>query len=183
MENEALGQSLSILGVIITAISYQTNSKRLLVAIQSASIICHCLAYFFLGATSGFILNIVCLIRNLSYCALKNNRTVNISVSSFFTLAVIIAGVFSWQSYFSLFMIVAIAINTAFMGIGTPQQLRKSILLTSSLIFVYNLAVFSIGGMMNEVLAISSSIIGIIRFRDITRKSLPNTPKLPKKCD
>ena len=161
---EILGQSLSILGVITTAISYQLNNRRTILAVHSAAILFICLGYYFLGATSGFTLNVVCFIRNIAYCFLKNNRKVNFAVTAFFALCMIVVGALSWQDYFSLFIIIALAINTSFMGLGTPQQLRKSILLTSSLVFAYNVIVFSIGGMLNELMAIASSIVGIIRF-------------------
>ena len=58
-----------------------------------------------------------------------------------------------------------LAINTVFMALGVPQWLRKSILLTSMLILIYNILEFSVGGMINEVLAISSVVVGIVRFR------------------
>ena len=77
----------------------------------------------------------------------------------------VVLGIFSWQAWFSIFLIIALAANTVFLSLGNPQLLRKSILATSSLVIIYNLFVFSIGGLANEALAIISSIIGIIRFR------------------
>jgi hypothetical protein len=45
------------------------------------------------------------------------------------------------------------------------------------MILAYNCFVFSIGGIANEGLAIISSIIGIIRFRKIT-KATPKTENI-----
>jgi hypothetical protein len=55
-------------------------------------------------------------------------------------------------------------LNTLAMGYFNPQNLRKSILLTSSLIMIYNLFIPSIGGTINEIVAISSAVIGLIRY-------------------
>ena len=71
----------------------------------------------------------------------------------------------------SLLIIVALAANTVFLSFGNPQLLRKSILATSSLVLLYNIFVFSLGGIANEALAIGSSVVGIFRFRQETRKN------------
>ena len=71
----------------------------------------------------------------------------------------------NWVLWISLILIIALAANTVCLSLGDPQLLRKSILFTSSSIFIYNIFVFSIGGMANELVAIVSSVIGIIRFR------------------
>ena len=64
MVEEIIGQALGIIATIITFISYQANTKKSVLLILSSAIFCTTLSYFFLGATSGFALNIVCLIRN-----------------------------------------------------------------------------------------------------------------------
>ena len=76
-----------------------------------------------------------------------------------------VVGAFSWQGPISLLIIIALIINTFFLSLGNPQKLRYSILFTSTMVIIYNAYVFTIGGLMNETIAIISSIIGIIRFR------------------
>ena len=86
--------------------------------------------------------------------------------TAIFSIAMIVFGIVSWQNVFSLLVIIALVINTIFLSLGKPQLLRYSILLTSPMVLVYNVVVFTIGGILNESLAIISSIIGIIRFRN-----------------
>jgi hypothetical protein len=83
-----------------------------------------------------------------------------------------IVGIISWQDYYSIFIIVALIINTAFLSQPNTQYLRYSILLTSPLVFIYDVFVLSWGGMANEALAITSSVIGIIRLKQENKKSL-----------
>ena len=80
-----------------------------------------------------------------------------------------ILGAMSWQGPISLLIIVALAANTVFLSLGKPQVLRYSILVTSLMVLIYNIYVLSIGGILNESIAILSAFIGIIRFR---KKSL-----------
>ena len=81
------------------------------------------------------------------------------------TAAMVGVGIFSWQGPLSLLILVALAANTVFLSFGKPQLLRYSILGTSSMVLAYNVAVFTLGGILNEGISIVSSIVGIFRFR------------------
>lgn len=164
MRNEIIGQVLGIFATVITFLSYQMNTKRSLLAVQTAATLCTCLAYLFLGATSGFALNIVCVTRNVVFYFTKKGTRLNYISTALLAAAMIILGALSWQGYVSLLIIVALALNTVFMSLGDPQVLRKSVVFTSTLVLIYNCFVFSIGGIANEGVSIVSSVIGIIRF-------------------
>ena len=165
MTNPIIGQVLGILATIITGISYQMNTKRSLLLVQTTATACTCLAYLFLGAASGFALNIVCIIRNIVFYFQKDSGKVHTISSLLLAAAMVVVGAFSWQGPVSLMIIVALAANTIFMSFGNPQLLRKSVLGTSTLVLLYNIFMFSIGGIANEGLSIISSAVGIARFR------------------
>ena len=160
-----LGQIIGIVATIITALSYQANTKKSLLTIQTIATACTCVSYMLLGASSGFVLNVVCLLRNgCFYFQREGQKPIYISTAIICVIMVIL-GVFSWQGPISLLIIIALVINTFFLSLGKPQKLRYSILLTSTMVLIYNIYVFSIGGIMNESIAIISSFIGIIRYR------------------
>ena len=166
---EILGQTLGIIATLITALSYQANAKKKLLFIQSVATLCTCISYLLLGATSGFALNIVCLIRNVCFYFQKEGKTPFYISTSIFVVMMGILGAMSWQGPISLLIIVALAANTFFLSLGKPQMLRYSILVTSLMVLIYNIYVLAIGGILNESIAILSAFIGIIRFR---KKSL-----------
>jgi hypothetical protein len=166
---EILGQTLGIIATLITALSYQANTKKKLLFIQSVATLCTCISYLLLGATSGFALNIVCLIRNVCFYFQKEGKTLFYISTSIFVVMMGILGAMSWQGPISLLIIVALAANTFFLSLGKPQMLRYSILVTSLMVLIYNIYVLAIGGILNESIAILSAFIGIIRFR---KKSL-----------
>ena len=162
--NNIIGQSLGIIATIITFISYQVNTKSKLLIIQTTATLCTCLSFLFLGASTGFALNIVCIARNISFYFQKNKSVAHTVTAASLALVMIVLGIFSWQGPESLLIMVALAANTLFMATGDPQLLRKSVIVTSGMILAYNAIVFSIGGMANEGISIISSIIGIVRF-------------------
>lgn len=162
--NQIIGQILAIIAPIITFISYQVNSKHKLLILQTAATLSTCLSYMFLGASSGFALNIVCIIRNIAFFFQDSKSKMNM-ISAIILAAVMgVLGGLSWEGPISLFVIIALAANTIFMSFGNAQLLRQSVICTSSMILIYNIYVFSVGGMINESVAIVASIIGIISF-------------------
>lgn len=166
-----IGQALGILATVITVISYQMNTKRSLLLVQTTATACTCLAYLFLGAASGFTLNIVCIIRNIVFYFQKDTGKVHTVSALVLAAAMVAVGALSWQGPVSLLIIAALAANTVFMSFGNPQLLRQSVLGTSSMILLYNIFVFSIGGIANEGLSIVSSAVGIVRFRKESAKN------------
>jgi hypothetical protein len=162
---QIIGQALGIIGTILTFVSYQVKTKRPLLIIQSSATLCICISYLLLGATSGFALNIVCLTRNAIFYMQKERTRIAYVSAGILALVMIAVGFFSWEGWYSLLLIAALAANTVFISLGDNQLLRKSILVTSTMVLIYNIFVFSIGGITNEAVAIVSSIVGIIRFR------------------
>ncbi len=164
MTNEIIGQILGIIAPIITFISYQVNSKKRLLILQTAATLSTCLSYMFLGATSGFALNIVCIIRNIAFFFQDSKSKMNLISACFLAAVMGGLGFLSWEGPISLLVIFALAANTIFMSFGNAQLLRKSVIVTSSMILIYNIFVFSLGGIINESVAVVASVIGIITF-------------------
>jgi hypothetical protein len=169
---EIVGQALGIIATVLTFVSYQVNSKRGIIIVLTAATVCVCLSYFMLGAIPGAVLNIVCIVRNIFFYFIKPNTRLYFAVSVLMTATMCTAGILSWENISSLLIVTALTVNTVFLAIGRPHWLRCSILFTSTLVLCYNIIVFSIGGMANEIVAISSSVVGIIRFgRSVAEKS------------
>ena len=164
------GQILGWVAALFTFISYQCKNHKRLLAVQTLAVVSICASYLFLGAWSGMLLNAVCLVRN--FIIFRKD----IKIFSYRCWAYILAGVMaavgflSWQGPISILMIVALTINTLFLYFPNVQNLRKSILVTSTMVIVYN-AYFSVwGGVANEVIAISSSVIGLYRYRSKSKE-------------
>lgn len=162
-----IGQILGIVAPIVTFISYQVNSKNKLLILQTVATVTICISYLLLGGNSGFALNIVCIIRNLTFFFLDPKSKANRIAAVILALAMGGMGMLSWEGPVSVLMVVALMANTIFMSFGDPQLLRKSVIGTSSLILTYNIFMAhpTIGGIMNESIAIVASIIGVLIYR------------------
>lgn len=81
------------------------------------------------------------------------------------SLVLVFVSLFSWEGYHSLLIVAGLVVNTIATGVFDTQNLRKSILVSCSLIFVYNFIEGSYSAMLNEMISISSALVGIVRYR------------------
>ena len=164
-----MGQIMGWMAALFTFLSYQCKSHKKLIIVQCLSSFSICISYLFLGAWSGMILNVVCLIRNF----IIYRKDLKIFSYSFWPYALAalmgVTGALSWQGPMSLLILVALVVNTLFLYFPNVQNLRKSIVVTSTMVLIYN-AYFAVwGGVVNEMIAITSALIGIIRFKNSSK--------------
>lgn len=160
------GQTMGWLAAVLTFVSYQCKDHKKLLAVQTMSTVSICISYMFLNAWSGMLLNIIGIIRNF----IIYRKDMKIFSYSFwpYLLSVVmgITGIASWQGPMSLLIVVALAVNTLFLYFPNVQNLRKSILVTSTMVLIYNAYYTVWGGVANEMIAIVSAVIGLYRYKN-----------------
>lgn len=166
-----IAQIVGIIAVVFTFLSYQARTQKKLITVQSIATAAFALHYLMLGTLAGAVSNIICIFRNIAYCNKDKRIFSGKYVPYVFAALVATFGALAWQGPESLFIIVGIMINTVAMATDNPQHFRMSILLTSTMVLTYNILVISLGGILNECIAIISSVIGLIRYR--SRRGVP----------
>ena len=160
-----IGQALGVLAVVLGFVTYQVRTQRMLLLVQILTTFVFVIHYLLIGAISGMALNAVAMIRNIIYA----RRDLKIFSGKFWPIAFAvimgIMGLLSWQDWYSIFVVLGLAINSVCMAFKNPQSIRKSILVTSPLVLIYNVLTISVGGIIYESVAIVSSLVGIVRFR------------------
>ena len=162
---EFIGQIFGLIAVAISFVAYQMPTQKKILFMNLLVTVAILLNYAFIGATTGMILNVVCVIRNLIFM----NRDKKIFSYKFYPylLMVIIGGLslFTSEGTYSILITIGLIINTFALSLTNPQATRYCMAISCSFILAYNVFVFSIGGMINEAVAITSSVLGIIRHR------------------
>ena len=163
-----VGQFLGIVAIGLGFLSYQMKTQNGLLLAQTSTTLVFCLHYLLIGAYSGMALNAVALLRNLVFFFLSKKGKIHKAWAVGFSAVMGIMGLLSWESWYSIFVFLGLVINSYCMSFDNPQNIRKSILVTSPLVLLYDVFVWSIGGIIYESVAICSSAIGI--FRNKTSK-------------
>lgn len=161
-----IGHILGFVSVGLFFYSYQRTQKRKIMIIQTVATALSCIQYLLIGAFSGFALNVVCIIRNFAFYYRDKNQGKNLTSPVLFALCMAAVSVFSWEGIHSLLITLGLVVNTICMGIFDAKKFRKTILISSSLILIYNIFASSYSGILSESMSLISVIIGIVRYRN-----------------
>lgn len=162
---EMIGQALGIFAVLLGFVSFQARTRKMLLMTQCAISVVFIAHYLLIGAYSGLAMNIVSLARNLTYSYQDKLRLSQKQTTGLYAVLYVLMGALAWQGWFSLMPIISLLINTYFMSKGDPQLVRKSILVSSPIMIIYDVLVASYGGILFESVIIVSSLIGVLRYR------------------
>ena len=160
-----IAQIFGVIAVILGFLSYQMRTRRQILLALSATVIALTLHYLFLGAYTGMAMNAVSLLRNIAYDYRDRKAIKSRLIPIAFTAIQVVMGILTWQAWYSIFVLIGIAINTYCVGLCSSQNIRKSILVTSPLVLIYNIFTMALSGIVFEVVGIVSAVIGIIRHR------------------
>lgn len=172
----SIGHILGFISVGLFFYSYQCTEKRKLMVIQTVATALSCVQYLLIGAFSGFALNIVCIIRNLAFYYCDKYKRTSIVIPIFFSVCMAGASVLSWEGISTLLITMGLVVNTMCMGIFDAKDFRKTILISSSLILLYNIFAFSYSGILSESISLISVVIGIIRYSSSSQKTIQKKP-------
>lgn len=160
----SIGHVAGFVSVGLFFYSYQCTEKRKLMVVQTVATALSCVQYLLIGAFSGFALNVVCIIRNLTFYYRDKQKRTDVVLPILFSLCMAGASAFSWEGTHSLLITLGLVVNTMCMGICSANDFRKTILISSSLILVYNIFAFSYSGILSESISLISVVIGIVRY-------------------
>ena len=159
-----LGQVLSIIAMIIMVVSFQMKSNKLLFVLQIISCMGFATSYLLLGYVDACVLNILALLRCVLFLIkrLKGNLLVLVLLE----LSFIVCTFFTYQSVFSIIILIAQMVGTFAMWTGNGKIIRYlNLFITSPGWLINNIYVFSIGGIICESFNIISILVALFRYR------------------
>jgi len=137
--------------------------------VHIATTLCFAFHYMCLGAWAGMAMNFVGFVRNLVFYYAGKNGKVSRVLALLFALVMgamgITASLIAKEGWYFVLSVVGLMINSYSMSFSNPNNIRKSILITSPMVLIYDGFVLSFGGMVYEAVVIISSVIGIVRFK------------------
>lgn len=161
---EILCQVIGFIGMIFTVISAQCKSHKYAVWFKSANESFFALQYLLIGAYTGLAMNLVSILRNGVFVELVKRKRSTVICQVLFSLVFVVFGIFTWDGVRSVIVIAAKVLSTVAYGMKDTARLRLLTLPSSLGWLIYNTAVRSWGGILCEVFATLSLLVGIIRL-------------------
>ena len=160
-----IGQLLGIVAVVLGFLSFQRKTAAGIVLTQMAAALVFVMHYTLLSAPTAIALNALFAV-NCVYCYFRDKRGSRERIGTYVLIVLVIAiGVLTWEGWYTGSLVVGLVFNTVSIALNDPQRTRQMMLVKTPLCFLYNLMVGSVGGMIYECTVLTSSIIGIIRYR------------------
>lgn len=161
MTNILLAQVLGFVAWLLLVYSYWKENIDRLLYFQLLSCIFYALHYYLLGATSGLVVIIFELIRDLSYYKTDKDRYIFYGSIPIY----ILMGVFTYDGILSLFSPLASAIDGFFLTFQKKYAVLGSFL-TYTLWIIYDLYCGSYVSVVTELIIVISNILVLLNEKD-----------------
>lgn len=160
-----IGQVLGVVAIALGFLSYQMKHQRQILLLQLITTVVFLVHYLLIGATSGMAMNVVNFFKTLTYYYRSKHGKTGWAVPILFGVAMAAIGILTWEAWYSIFVVLGLLVHAIGMAFTNPQNVRRSILVSSPLVLIYDIFVRSYGGIVYESVAVISSAIGLYRHR------------------
>ena len=119
-----IGQIFGIIAIVLGFLSYQMKDQRKLMILLGCTALVFTIHYLMIGAMTGMALNIVVLVRCIVYY-FRNKKGSNEKISPIIFAVILVAiGIFTWEDWYSVFILLGLAISTLCMALPSAQKIR-----------------------------------------------------------
>ena len=160
--NYIIAQSMGIIAFVISLVAYHRDTKEKILGNMVLSSVLNLIHYFMLGAFSGCITKVVAILRD-SFVIIKNKNkflSSNLFLLIFFAIYLMV-GILTYTSIWSVFPIIAAVIYIIPIWNGNEITIKKTAFLCYFLWLIYNVCVFSIAGIISNIVSIISTFIAV----------------------
>ncbi len=163
-------QSVGWLALICSAISFQQKKRFGILIWQATATLISSIYLFLLGAYEGACLDLLSFAGKMIFS--KGGKVFGLSLPVWrivFLAAMLVAGILTWADIYSLLAILASCLSLFALSMKSPMKIRLISLLVGPCWIVYNWVYHAYPSILMECIALTSIIIGIIRY-DMKKK-------------
>lgn len=171
---ELLGQAIGILATIFIIFSYQHKERSRVIAFQLVGTFLFSVNFSLLGAPVGAILNAVAVIRAIVFLNKEKLRADHplwlagfsavYAASYVVTFTLLSKEPTPVNLVIELLPVIGMVATTLSFRFEDAKMIRRYGLISSPCWLIYNIASFSVGAIICEVISLGSIILGIYRF-------------------
>ena len=157
-----LAQIIGFIAFFISLIAYHRNKKQKILSNMILSNVFNLIHYLLLGAYSGCITKIIAIFRDLFILVKNKNKILSANIFMIiFILIYILVGIYNYNNIFSILPLVAAIIYIIPVWNGDELTIKKTAFFCYFLWLVYNIFVFSIAGIVSNIISIISTFIAV----------------------
>lgn len=158
-----IAQAFGIIGMALSIVSFQCRKNKIFFIMQAASGACFAINFLLLGSTTAAFLNFINIFRGWAFgFAPKKLRTPFAILTG---VLYVVSTVLTYDGLLSLLVLAAQLVGTTVMWTDSGTVIRVAQLaFVSPAWLTHNIICGSLGAILCEIFAITSTVISLIRF-------------------
>ena len=165
--NVVIGNIISLLASVLMTYSGYIKSKGKFLIVQIVQMSLSALSNFILGGTTGTIINLVNIIRNVLCYKNKLNKY---SIILILTLSISLSLYFNNLSCIGLLPLLSTILYTTLMNIKDIKKFKYLTITTMLLWLIYDICIMNYVSALFDLLTIGSNSIAIYQLKNIAKK-------------
>lgn len=157
-------QIIGLIAFIISLVAYHKDKKEKILLYMILSSLLNLIHYLLLGAYSGCVTKLISVIRD-SFIILKQKYKNSILSSNIFLIVFLIiyliTTILTYNGIWSILPVIASSIYIVCIWNGNPLTIKEAAFFCYFLWLSYNIFVFSIAGIISNIVSIISTLIAI----------------------
>lgn len=158
------GKIAGYVAIVASILIYQQKTRKGLLINKAVTDVLWIVHYFLLGGYTGAAVTCVALVREVIFFFGGRNRKNSIWVLIVFLCISALCTVLTWNGIFSIFAMLGAMLSIVSFWIGEPKVSRILAFPISGCMLTYGVSNGSVAVLINEVLVIVSSVIGIWKY-------------------
>ena len=158
-----LAQLVGVVGIAFSLLSFQFSKRKYIMLFQMLASLSFSTQLFMVGAVTGGCLDLISFVRTLIFA----NNSKGWAKSKWWLygfLAVMLAtGALTWENGWSILPILGSMLSTVAFWMTKEKHIRLVSLTVGPCWMVYNIVKGAYSGALNEVFAMASIVIGLLR--------------------
>lgn len=157
------GKIVGYIAIVASMLIYQQKTRKNLLISKAVTDALWIIHYFLLGAYTGAVVTCVALVREVVFFRSdwrdKNSKPILV----LFLCISVVCSVLTWGGIFSIFAMLGSMLSIVSFWLGEPKVSRIMAFPISCCMLIYGVANGSMAVLINEVLVMVSSVIGILK--------------------
>lgn len=168
--NNPVAQAIGFLSLVLSLVSFQMKTRTQILIFQCMASLSCAVSLIMLGGIAGGILDVVAFSRTLVFSLADRYRWAKSRLwLPFYTVLIIAVGIITWDptGIGTLFAIAGTLFSTVALYQKRERLMRIISLFAGPCWIIYSLIYSSAFGVLNEIIAMTSLIIALIRLRNV----------------
>ena len=168
--NNPAAQAIGFLSLVLSLVSFQMKTRTQILIFQCMASLSCAVSLIMLGGIAGGILDVVAFSRTLVFSLADRYKWAKCKLwLPFYIILIIAVGIITWDptGIGTLFAIAGTLLSTVALYQKSERLMRIISLFVGPCWIIYSLIYSSAFGALNEIIAITSLIIALVRLRKV----------------